>query len=172
MKLKKKEKKEYTLDWVLSIFCFCLYTGGLLYIRFLNYIENLFSNKTLFNIVSMFFVIIIMFLNCIMCITGWPNKELYNIINDFLFTNNKNEIRKQRDILLESIRDTNYSKKMRITIICCEVVACIVVFVLFARDAVYANLVTGLIIDIETVLMAFMFYADTHYKFKVRKNLE
>ena len=172
MKLKKKEKKEYKFNRILSICCFFVYAGALLYIRFINYIENLFLNKNCFNIVSMFVVIVIIFLNCIMCISGWTNKELYNIINDFSFTNNKNEIKKQRDILLKIIRDTNYSKKTCITIICFEVVACMVVYVLFVQDAVYANLVTGLIIDIETALMAFMFYADIHYKFKVRKNLE
>lgn len=173
MKLKRKEKKEYKLDTVGGIFCSVVYTVGLLYVRFINHIENMFSNKTSFSIVSMFVVIVIIFLNCIMCINGLPNNELYNIINDFnVTTNNKKEIKLQRDTLLQIISEPNYSKKIISTIICFEVIVCIIVFILFIQDATCANLVTGLIIDVETALMAFMFFIDTHCKFKVQKNLK
>lgn len=173
MKLVKKKKKEYGQDKVLGLLCFGVYAICLLYIRFINQIEKLFFNRQLFIIASMFAVIVIVGLNYTMCKGGWPNKALYNQINTFdMSTANKRDIKTQRDILLKVFEGVDYSKNAIAVIIGTEIVACFVILGLFAFDISFANMVTGIIVDIETAVMAYIFYVDTHYKFMIHKNLE
>lgn len=173
MKLIYREKKEFRCDMVCGIICSLIYAVCLLYIRFIDYFANILSNRFMFVSISMFAVIVIMFLNYSMCIGGIPNKSLYNKINDFqLTTNNKKEIKEQRDILLKTLESTKYSNKAKIIFVFVEIVTCIFVFVLFILDIKVTNLITGIVIDIETAIMATMFYHDIHYKFKIEKNLK
>lgn len=173
MKRAKREKKEYKLDGVLGYFCATVYAFCLVCIRFLDYIEKWCTYRFMFISIGMFAVIVIMFLNCTMCLGTCPNKKLLSEINDFdMMTNNKKEIIGQRDTLLKYFNGIKYTKVMKRIIIGAEVVACIFVFVLFMKNVDFTNRITGVIIDIETAVMAFWFYVDNHYKFKIVKNLK
>lgn len=172
MKLIKSRKKEFQLDKIVGIVCWAIYTLCLLYIRFLDCWKNCISNKMLFVAISMFAVIVIVFLNYTMCKSGTPSKELYNKIDNFeIATQNKNEIKRQRDILLKNYETIKYTGKWKKRFFIIEILACILVFVLFIIDIESANLITGIIVDIETSIMVFIFYLDTHYKFKIERNL-
>ena len=173
MKLIKREKKDYTKNKYLGYFVAISYTLCLLVIRFLDYIEKFVQNRDFLATIAMLAVISIIFLNFTICYASNPNTKLLEQINDFdMGTNNKGKIIEQRNILLKYFSVKEYTKKAMIILCVIESIACLVVFALFRTHVEFANLIVGIIIDIQTVIMAFFFYCDNHYKFKISKNLK
>ena len=171
-KLFVKGKKKYLLDKRIGIGLGVIYAICLLCIRFLDCIEKYIANRVLFCTVAMVVVIIVMCLNYTMCKDSVPNKKLMNKISDFdMKTNNKRDIIGQRNTLI-SYFNVQAMKTKAITIFgFFEGVICIVVFIMYICNMNVANRVTGIIIDIQTIVMAFCFYMTNHYRFVICKNL-
>lgn len=173
MKLVTKEKKEFKKDKVLSIICIIFYALALFFVRFMDYFETIITDKYRFAAMAVMLIVITVFLNYIMCRNGVPDVKLFNKINDFnRYTTNKNEIKSQRDILLDLLKEKKFSRKVRFGVYILEIVVCIVGYILFVHDVKFANRVVGIIVDLQTILMALWFALDTHYKFKIDKNLD
>lgn len=167
-----KEKKKYLLDKRIGFVLGGIYAICLISIRFLDYMEACIVNKALFCILAMLVVMIVIWLNYTMCKDSIPNEKLLEKISDFnMKTNNKQEITGQRDILISYFEVEEMKSKAIIVLCIIEAVFCIVFFWLFVCNIDIANRIAGLIIDVQTIVMAFCFYINNHYRFVIYKNL-
>lgn len=172
-KLVNREKKSYIKDKYATWICVIMYAISILGIRFLNYVSVSANSSTIYfiAIAKTFLVLIILFLNYSMCIGSVPNDELLEEINNFdVQSNNKSDIRKQRDILIHYFDDSQCPNLWKLSIV--EIIAGIILFLLFVNDNRWGGIITDLVIDFETIIMAVLFYRTNHYRFKIYKNLK